>query len=112
MGASLNEAVIGMAWYSSAAWAQLKAIPEARVEMSYLGFLRNFETLARQFAAQGIKVEKVSVDVDQVIAWCHRNGYAIDTTGRSIYGSVLLMALEDPKLLDAPIVDNITRSVQ
>jgi len=112
VGVSVNENVVSMAWYSPEAWAQLKAIPEAGVEMSYPGFARNFETLSRQFAAQGIKVEKVSVDVDQMIAWCHRNGYAIDTTGRSIYGSVLLMAREDPKVLDTPIVDNITRSVQ
>jgi hypothetical protein len=112
MGVSVNENVVSMAWYSPVAWARLKAIPEARVEMSYPGFVRNFETLSRNFAAQGIKVEKVSVDVDQMIAWCHRNGYVVDTTGRTIYGSVLLMAREDPKVLDAPIVDNITRSVQ
>ena len=112
MSVPLAEGVIAMAWYSPATWAQLKAIPEARIEISYDEFVRNFERLSQQFAARGVEVEKVVVDVDQMVAWCHRNGYAVDTTGRSIYGTVALMARDDPKVLAKPIVDNITRSYQ
>jgi hypothetical protein len=112
MSVSLAEVVIAMAWYSPATWAQLKAISEARIEISYDEFVRNFERLSQQFVARGVKVEKVVVDVDQMVAWCHRNGYAVDTTGRSIYSSVLVMAHEAPDVLNQPIVDNITRSVQ
>jgi hypothetical protein len=38
-----------------------------------------------------------------------RNGYEIDGKGRAIFGTVLTMAQDDPKALDAPIEDNITR---
>jgi hypothetical protein len=106
------EGVIAMAWYSPATWAQLKAIPEARIEISYDEFVRNFERLLREFVAHGVKVEKVVVDVDQMVAWCHRNGYEANTTGRSIYGTVAVMARDDPKVLATPIVDSITRSYQ
>ena len=108
----VTETVLGMAWYTPEAWARLKAIPEARVDMSYRAYVRNYEAYVRRFAAEGIKVERVAVDVDQMLAWCHRNGYAVDTTGRTIYGSVLAMARDDPRVLDNPIVDNVTRSVQ
>jgi hypothetical protein len=112
MSVSLAEGVIALAWYRPATWAQLKAIPEARIEISYDEFVRNFERLSQQFAARGVKVEKVVVDVDQMVTWCHRNGYAVDTIGRSIYGSMLAMARENPEVLNQPIVDTITRSVQ
>jgi hypothetical protein len=101
-----------MAWYSPATWAQLKAIPEARITISYHEFVRNFERLSREFAAHDVKVEKVVIDVDQMVAWCHRNGYEANTTGRSIYSTVAVMARDDPKVLATPIVDNITRSYQ
>jgi hypothetical protein len=47
-----------------------------------------------------------------MVAWRHRNGYEIDDKGRSIYGTVLPMARDDPSVLDKPIIDNITRSAQ
>jgi hypothetical protein len=77
--------------------------------MSYPGFVRNFETLVRKFAEEGVKVEKVAIDVDQMVAWCHRNGYAIDTTGRALF---VAMAREDPAVMNNSIVDNVTRSWQ
>ena len=66
----------------------------------------------RRFVAEGIKVERVAVDVDQMLAWCHRNDYEINSTGRAIFSTVLTMARDDPRVLDNPIVDNVTRSVQ
>ena len=62
--------------------------------------------------ARDVKVEKVVVDVHQMVAWCHRNGHAVDTTGRSIYSTVAVLARDDPKVLATPIVDDITRSKQ
>ena len=109
---SVAETVLGMAWYTPEAWARLKAIPEARIEMSYRAYVRNYEAYVRRFVAEGIKVERVAVNVDQMLAWCHRNGYEVDSTGRAIFGSVLTMARDDPRVLDNPITDNVTRSVQ
>jgi hypothetical protein len=80
---------MGLAWYSSEAWKQLE----------------------RRFAAQGIEVEKVSVDIDHMVEWCRRRGYEPDDKGRSIYGVMLLMTREYPDALDAPVIDN-TQVVQ
>ena len=109
---SVTETVLSMAWYTPEAWARLKAIPEARIDMSYRAYVHNYEAYTRRFVAEGIKVERVAVDVDQMLAWCHRNGYEVNSTGRAIFGTVLTMARDDPRVLDNPIVDNVTRSVQ
>jgi hypothetical protein len=103
---------VGLSWYSAETWKRLEAIPEARIEKSYQDFVRSFEKLKRSYAAQGIKTEIMPIDLDQMTAWCHRNGYEIDSTGRSVYGSVLTMARDHPAVLDNPVIDNVTRTVQ
>jgi hypothetical protein len=47
-----------------------------------------------------------AADIDEMIAWCHRQGYEIDAKGRAAYGVVRAMGG-----LNAPFTDE-TRSVQ
>jgi hypothetical protein len=103
---------MGLAWYTPETWRQLAAIPEARIEKSYDDFVSTFENLQQKFAAQGITVEKITLDVDHMVAWCRRHGYEVDSIGRAKYGALLHAAGGDPKVLDnMPITDN-TRALQ
>ena len=106
-----TDSAVGLGWYSPSAWKRLEAIPEAGIQKSYREYVRAVERIEREFAARGIRTQRLTVDTDQMIAWCHRNGYEIDE-GRSVYGTVLAMAQSNPEALDAPIKDNITRVVQ
>jgi hypothetical protein len=106
---------VSLASYTAEAWKRLQSIPESRIDTSftYAHLLHKIEKIERDFVAQGVKYKKVAIDVDQIdqmIAWCHRNGYEIDSKGRSVYGSVLAMAQDDPSVLDNPITDN-TRNI-
>jgi hypothetical protein len=106
------DAAMGLAWYSPEAWRRLEAMPEPRIEKSYQRFVRNFEAMAREFAAQGYAAKRIPIDIDHMVAWCHRHGYEIDTKGRATYGALLLAAGGDPVALDKyPVVDK-TRAVQ
>jgi hypothetical protein len=107
-----NTDVVGIAWYSPAAWKRLEAMPEADIQKSYREYVRATENAERGYAARGIRTTRLTIHIDQMIAWCHRNGYKIDSTGRSIFGTVLSAAQDDPMALDRPVEDNITRSVQ
>jgi hypothetical protein len=98
---------IGSAWFSPEAWKKLAAMPEARIQKSYSAFVRTFENIVHQSAAQGVLVEKMSIDVEQMIRWCHRHGYEVDDTGRAAYGAMLICGA-DP---NAPVIDK-TRVVQ
>jgi len=103
---------IGLAWYTPEAWEQLAAMPEARIEKSYQDFVRSFERAVQVLAARGVRGEKVVVDdVAKMTEWCHRNGYEVDTRGRAAYGCVVMLARDDPDMLDRPVVDK-TRVIQ
>jgi hypothetical protein len=55
------------------------------------------------------RAEKVVIDaadIDEMVEWCHRNGYEIDAKGRAAYGVVKQMGA-----LDKPFTDE-TRPLQ
>lgn len=99
--------VLGMAWYTPAAWEQLAAMPEAKIEKNYQDFVRDFEAYVRRFEAQGVPVQKVTIgNVTEMVAGCHRHGYEINSRGRALYVSAL--ALVDGDVVKArgmPFID-------
>jgi hypothetical protein len=107
----MSDGSIGVAWYTPEAWQQLAAMPEARIEKSYQDFVCTFERARRELAAHGVRAERVVIDIDKMTEWCHRNGYEVDTRCRAAYGSMVLLACDDPDMLDRPVVDK-TRVVQ
>jgi hypothetical protein len=102
---------IGMAWYTPEAWKQLVAMPEARIEKSYQDFVHAFERGVRELATRGVRVEKLTIDVAKMTEWCRRHGYEVDTRGRATYGSMLMLARDDPEVMNRPPIDK-TRSMQ
>jgi hypothetical protein len=107
----MSDALVSMAiaWYTPAAWDRLVAMPEAQIRKTYQEFVRSFETAVHEFAARGVQAEKVVIDVadlGEMVEWCHRHGYNVDTRGRAAYGAVRSMGG-----LNAPFTDK-TRSVQ
>ena len=111
MSAGVGSA-LGVAWYTPEAWVQLEAMPEARIEKSYADFVRAFGRIVRELEPRGVRAVKVTIDVAAMTEWCHRNGYEVDGTGRTVYCAMLTMARDDPDMLNKPVVDNVTRSVQ
>jgi hypothetical protein len=107
----MNDESVGVAWYSPEAWEQLAATPEARIEKGYQDFAHSFELACRKLAALGVWAERVAIDVAKMTEWCHRNGYEVDTRGRAAYSCMLLLARDDPDMLDRPVVDK-TRVIQ
>jgi hypothetical protein len=103
--------VMGVAWYTPEAWAQLAAMPEARIAKSYQDFVRTFERIVRECAAQGMQVDKLTIDVAKMTEWCHRHGYEVDHKGRATYGAMLTLARDNPEVMNRPPIDR-TRSVQ
>jgi hypothetical protein len=108
---STTPPAIGIAWYSPEAWKQLAAMPEAGIEKNYRDFVHAFERGVREFATRGVRVEKLTIDVVKMTEWCRRHGYEVDTGGRAIYISMLMLARDDPEVMNRPPIDK-TRSVQ
>ena len=70
-----NVRIVGVSWYSEETWRELAAIPEATIKKTYPQYVRNSERLIDWYGAQGFEVDKVAVDVGQMVARCHRHGY-------------------------------------
>ena len=89
---------IGMSWYTPESWERLRAVADDRATLgTFDAYQRKAERAIREFAAQGIKVEKVLLDIDDLVRWCRREGYAIDQRGRAAYGVALLVSVGDPE---------------
>jgi hypothetical protein len=103
---------VGIAWYTPTTWRELRAIPEAKVKMSYSQYVRKVEQMIEGFAAEGICGVKTPIDVGQMVTWCRRHGYDVDSKGRAAFGVALTMALEAGKdVMTMPFEDR-TRTVQ
>jgi hypothetical protein len=91
---------LAMAWYTPASWRQLQEAVGAGDD-SYEEFVRRVDEQIRLFAARGIVVEKMLIDVPHMLAWCKRHGYGVnDSKGRATYGAMLQMADRDLAELD------------
>jgi hypothetical protein len=90
---------IGMPWCTPESWTRLCAVADNRAEL--VDALQEYEEkigkLACQFEAQGYRVERVMVDVDEMVAWCCRQGYRVNQTDRAAYGAALCASIGSPE---------------
>jgi hypothetical protein len=87
---------MGFAWYTPAGWYRLREVADDLDGQTYLEFVTKAERIIAEFAAQGIRAEKVVIDVDDLVAWCRREGCKNDQKARAAYGAHL-MCLRDMK---------------
>jgi hypothetical protein len=95
-----------MGWYTPESWERLRAVA-VDVVMSFEEFERKANRKVRQLETEGFTVEKVLIDVDDMVAWCRRRGYRVnDSKARAAYGAALLMVRGTPgATMDAAIED-------
>jgi hypothetical protein len=102
---------LALGWYTPSTWRELQAIPEAKITMSYDEYMRKVERMTADYEAEGIHVIRVPINVAQMVAWCRKHGYDVDTRGRAAYGAALATAHgEGRNVMDMPVTD-LTRAV-
>lgn len=79
--------VIGVAWYRRDQWQRLLEIAEDADELSetYESWLSEAEKAIRLMAAENVFLEKVDVDVEEILAWCNARDLPVDSKARSNY---------------------------
>jgi len=114
----MDEAVVGAAWYSPESWRQLEeavaaaGLPKTILAGSYAEFVAAFDAQARAYARQGVRVEKLPVDVPHMAAFCKRWGLELTSVGRTKYGAALAAAGGDREALDRGGFVDRTRTEQ
>ncbi|MEA3377488.1 MAG: hypothetical protein U9R72_14970 [Chloroflexota bacterium] len=82
-------AVVGCAWYRAGQWERLHEIAadSEKLEHTYEEWVDNAERALRGMRESGMGVEKVEVDVEELLAWCQRRGLEVDARARAHYAA-------------------------
>ncbi len=89
---SKGQTHVGFAWYQRDQWARLRELAaDAEVlEENYDAWLTSAERTLATIKSQGLGVERVQVDVEEIAAWCARAGRRFDGKARSEYVAELM----------------------
>jgi trans-aconitate methyltransferase len=81
--------IIGVAWYTPEQWERLRSLAADAdtLDDTHQDWLKNATDLVQWLKKQGFRVVKVPLDIDEWVAWCQKNGKALDGTARSEFTS-------------------------
>ena len=98
------QALLGIAWYRADQWADLLAAVSDRSEFEerHADWLATAEKIQDEMARSGSRVERVEVDVTEMVAWCRARKAPLDARARSRFVSEKLQARYKPAKGDAP----------
>ncbi|MEW6356388.1 MAG: hypothetical protein AB1696_08690 [Planctomycetota bacterium] len=84
---SRREGVVGIAWYKPTQWKLLHESSEDTDELdgTYLQWSDAASDMMRQLRLAGVRVQRVDIDVEDLIKWCKEKGVAVNGESRSRY---------------------------
>lgn len=91
--------VTGIAWYRRDQWSQLRdaaADPDV-LENTYEEWLGVTQKTIVDFASEGIRTERVTLDVEELVEWCRSNKRNVDSSARAEFTTRQLKRRHQPK---------------
>lgn len=90
--------VMGCAWYRAEQWDRLREISVDRddLEETHAEWVANVEETLREMRKAGMLVQKVEVDVEELLAWCQASQLDVDGEARAQYAGEMLRQ-RDPR---------------
>ncbi|EKD34400.1 MAG: hypothetical protein ACD_75C02357G0002 [uncultured bacterium] len=84
---ALGGVVLGVGWYQENQWALLLEHAEDKEALSptYAGWLKNAYENTKTLEESGVRYQKISIDVDDLINWCKENKVPLNGQSRSSY---------------------------
>jgi hypothetical protein len=81
--------ITGVAWYRPEQWQRLRDVSEdaENLEETYDAWLQTAERMIRDGIPADVVVEKIDVDVEEVLAWCNVMGLPMNTASRARFVS-------------------------
>jgi len=78
-----------VAWDTPEQWKRLKSLAADAdaLDDTHQAWLKNASGHVRRLKQQGFEVVKVPIDVEEWVAWCQKNGKALDGAARSEFTS-------------------------
>lgn len=84
--------VMGCAWYRAEQWDRLRevAVDRDNLEETHAEWVANAEETLRGMRKAGMLVDKVEVDVEELLAWCKARQLDVDGGARAKYAGEML----------------------
>lgn len=84
-----TQIVTGVAWYRPEQWERLREVSEdvENLDETYDAWLLTAERMIRDGIPADIVVEKIDIDVEEVLAWCNVLGLPMNTASRARFVS-------------------------
>jgi hypothetical protein len=88
---------VGVAWYTREQWAAVRAvaIDPDNLEATYEDWVAMAERALQELAQTGMRLEKVTIDSQALLAWCQREGRPVDAEARAAFAAELLRQPEE-----------------
>jgi len=95
--ASRQDTAVGVAWFRKEEWPKLLEVSADRdqLEETYDEWLEFALASIIDVRAKGLRVEKVDVGVEELVAWCQARGVPVDGKTRADFASFKLLNRHD-----------------
>ena len=79
----------GVAWYGPGDWQVLRdaAVDPDELESSYDDWLRLCLVSCAELSTDGIDVERIRIEADELIRWCREQSIPLDARARARFAS-------------------------
>lgn len=93
----------GLCWVKEEDWAKLKEVAEDsdRLEATWQEWQQKSREMIEVFATRNIHIQKIEVEIDELINWCTSQNKPINASTRAEYVTHLMM--EQKKLAKSQI---------
>jgi hypothetical protein len=82
-----EQLVFGLCWYQSEQWSRLLEISEDAddLEETYEEWRKNAHKTIQEFQANGKKIKKVKINLEQLLFWCNEKILPVNGKSRAEY---------------------------
>ena len=96
-----DKVVSAIVWYRPEQWQRVRDVSTdaGELEESYTEWLQLAEAKLAELQRQGLRVEKVEIDSEQLIFWCNERGLENNGQARSRYAAERLSELDKKRSL-------------
>jgi hypothetical protein len=84
--------VTGFAWFDREQWQRLREVADDRNKLddSFEQWERNASRTFREPQQKGVAIEKVNINVDELVSWCKSRGNPVTSEYRAQYVSIAM----------------------
>src|SRR5437867_4031847 len=88
---------VGLGWYRPEQWTRLLEVSVDRdaLEDTHAEWAKGAAEAMRELRARGVTVEKIDVEVEELVQWCLDRGLMVDSRARSNFAAEKLLQRQE-----------------